>query len=112
MPKTTMTVTPDHKVQETKVVKVMSHLRKQRLVKNTKKEYMIKHDLSPEAYYFQLAELLNEHPVDYIIERLGWYHLDRQRNKLYHQQYLKAFAIEDEETKKMTYPVRRVKLRR
>lgn len=83
MPRTTK----EPKKTETKYVSVNSHVRKQQYTLNSKKEFMAKHSLTPETYYFQLAEMMNKYPVDYLIEELGWYHLDRQRNKLYARQY-------------------------
>ena len=48
---------------------------------------MQQNNLSAEAYYFLLKDMLDKYPVDYLIEKKGWYHLDRQRNKLYARQY-------------------------
>ena len=35
-----------------------------------------------------LGVLLTKFPIDYIVEKKQWYHLDKMRNKLYHEQYI------------------------
>lgn len=56
------------KKTETKYVSVKAHTRKKEYTLNSKKEFMAKHNLTPENYYFMLAEMMNKYPVDYLIE--------------------------------------------
>lgn len=76
--KTTMTT--EHKVS--------NHTRTLTTVTNTLQQFLKTNNMTKSEHDRQLGVLMQTQPIDFIIEDKGWYHLDKQRNKLYHEQYL------------------------
>lgn len=50
------------------------------------KDFLKVNKWSKSEYDRHLGVLMQTIPIDIIIEKNKWYHLDKQRNKLYHEQ--------------------------
>lgn len=73
--------TPIHKVS---MEKVKSHIRvKKRTPKQLERDFMKKHGLTKNEHEMLLGNLLRKIPVDTLIAKHHWRHLNHRRNKLY-----------------------------
>lgn len=94
---------------------VKPHTRTVKKTKNSKQEFKKMTELRGRKYQAELDRQLQLYPVDWIINKHNWYHLDKIRNKLYHQQYMTLwkYRLNQEEYEEIFqnqheyYPVRR-----
>ena len=106
---------PCIKKEEIKVHAVNPHSRKRRIVKNSERNFRKYFGMKPRVYQQELTKQLEKWPVDWVINNNKWFHLDRIRNKLYHEQYMAMWRRKltgeeyDEvfENPENYYPVRR-----
>lgn len=64
---------------------VREHTRTKRRTMNSKAAFKKMTGLRGKKYDEELNRQLDMFPVDWIINHHKWYHLDKVRNKLYHQ---------------------------
>lgn len=105
--------------KQTKAIQmeVTPHVRTRISTTNSLRDYLKKTEQTPQQYQRQLGQMLLRYPIDHLIETQKWYHLDRTRNRLYHEQYLELWRqrLGEDEYKEVCadpkdfYPVRRAK---
>jgi len=82
--KTPSVVTPTKTIKHS-THEVSSHTRNLKTVQNKLKDFLKANKWTKGEYDRHLGVLMQTIPIDIIIEKNKWYHLDKQRNKLYHE---------------------------